>query len=99
MRVLAGRFQRLATSPEVIVDVAHNPAAARVLAAQLERLPGEKIAVFAALADKDIAGIVRPLSGIFRRWFAQAWMCRAALQRWSWSSGCAGCLSAAVRKR
>ena len=66
----AGRFQRLATSPEVIVDVAHNPAAARVLAAQWERLPGEKIAVFAALADKDIAGIVRPLSGIFKRWFA-----------------------------
>lgn len=67
---LAGRFQRVATSPDVIVDVAHNPAAARVLAAQLGRLPGEKVAVFAALEDKDIAGIVRPLAGIFGRWFA-----------------------------
>lgn len=66
---LAGRFQRLAWSPDVIVDVAHNPAAARVLAAQLKRLPGEKTAVFAALEDKDIAGIVRPLAGVFRRWF------------------------------
>lgn len=66
---LAGRFQRVAASPDVIVDVAHNPAAARVLAAQLERLPGEKTAVFAALEDKDIAGIVRPLAGTFRRWF------------------------------
>ncbi|HKL53481.1 MAG TPA: folylpolyglutamate synthase/dihydrofolate synthase family protein [Wenzhouxiangellaceae bacterium] len=67
---LAGRFQRVAGSPDVIVDVAHNPAAARVLAAQLKRLPGEKVAVFAALEDKNIAGIVRPLAGIFRRWFA-----------------------------
>jgi len=67
---LAGRFQRVAHSPEVIVDVAHNPAAARMLAAQLKRLPGEKIAVFGALEDKDIAGIVRPLAGVFLRWFA-----------------------------
>src|SRR6056297_3999846 len=67
---LAGRFQRVAGSPDVIVDVAHNPAAARVLAAQLKRLPGEKVAVFAALEDKNIAGIVRLLAGAFRRWFA-----------------------------
>lgn len=67
---LAGRFQRVAVSPDVIVDVAHNPAAARVLAAQLERLPGDKIAVFAALEDKNVAGIVRPLAGVFSRWFA-----------------------------
>lgn len=66
---VAGRFQRVATSPDVIVDVAHNPAAARVLAAQLETLPGDKIAVFAALEDKNVAGIVRPLAGAFRRWF------------------------------
>lgn len=66
---LAGRFQRVAQNPDVIVDVGHNPAAARVLAAQLERLPGEKIAVFAALEDKDVAGIVRPLTDTFKRWF------------------------------
>ena len=73
---LAGRFQRVARAPDasdapdVIVDVAHNPAAARALAAQLERVPGEKLAVFAALEDKDIAGIVRPLAATFRRWYA-----------------------------
>jgi len=67
---LTGRFQRVAASPDVILDVAHNPAAARVLAAQLKRLPGEKVAVFGALEDKDIAGIARPLAGSFRRWFA-----------------------------
>ena len=70
---LAGRFQRVARAPDapdVIVDVAHNPAAARALAAQLERVPGDKLAVFAALEDKDIAGIVRPLAATFRRWYA-----------------------------
>lgn len=66
---LAGRFDRVARAPDIIVDVAHNPAAARVLAAALERLPGEKIAVFAALEDKDIAGMVRPLARVFQRWF------------------------------
>lgn len=67
---LAGRFERVARVPDVIVDVAHNPAAARVLAAELERVPGEKLAVFAALEDKDIAGIVRPLAATFQRWYA-----------------------------
>lgn len=67
---LAGRFERVARAPDVIVDVAHNPAAARVLAAQLERMPGAKVAVFAALADKDVEGIVRPLAGAFEHWYA-----------------------------
>jgi len=67
---LAGRFERVARDPDVIVDVAHNPAAARVLAAQLKRVPGDKLAVFAALEDKDIAGIVRPLAATFKRWYA-----------------------------
>lgn len=67
---LAGRFERVARAPDLIVDVAHNPAAARALAAQLQRVPGDKLAVFAALEDKDIAGIVRPLAGTFQRWYA-----------------------------
>jgi len=66
---LAGRFERVLCNPDVIVDVAHNPAAARALADQLERVQGEKIAVFSALRDKDIAGIVRPLAGAFQRWY------------------------------
>ena len=69
---LDGRFQRVARAPDVIVDVAHNPAAARVLAAQLKRLPGEKVAVFGVLEDKDVTGIVRPLAGVFSHWYAAA---------------------------
>jgi dihydrofolate synthase/folylpolyglutamate synthase len=45
---------------DFIVDVAHNPQAARELAAWLARTPcpGRTHALFAALGDKDVAGIV-----------------------------------------
>ncbi|MFU8876969.1 MAG: bifunctional folylpolyglutamate synthase/dihydrofolate synthase [Wenzhouxiangellaceae bacterium] len=70
---LQGRFERIPVRvtglPAVIVDVAHNPAAARALAVQLQAIPGVKVAVFSALADKDIAGIVRPLRKHFRHWY------------------------------
>jgi dihydrofolate synthase/folylpolyglutamate synthase len=66
---LAGRFQRIARDPDVIVDVAHNPAAVRMLRSQLAGLPGRKLAVFAALDDKDVAGMVRALRGTMARWF------------------------------
>ncbi len=66
---LIGRFQRLCRCPDVVADVAHNPAAARVLAAQLKRLPGRSYAVFGVLEDKDAAGIARALAGVFERWF------------------------------
>lgn len=69
---LRGRFERIADHPAIIVDVAHNPAAARALADQLKTLPGPKVAVFAALADKDIAGIVRPLRDQFQHWYLGA---------------------------
>lgn len=66
---LIGRFQRVAEDPDVIVDVAHNPAAARVLAEQLERLPGRNLAVFGVLEDKDVAGIARAMAPAIARWF------------------------------
>lgn len=65
----AGRFQRIADRPAVYIDVAHNPAAARALRATLAGRPGRKIAVFAALADKDVAGIARALGPAIDRWF------------------------------
>ncbi len=59
---LAARFQVIkpAGSPTWILDVAHNPDAARVLAAQFERAtltPGKTIAVCGILADKDALAI------------------------------------------
>ncbi|GMU44986.1 MAG: bifunctional tetrahydrofolate synthase/dihydrofolate synthase [Xanthomonadales bacterium] len=64
-----GRLQRLPRTPETWVDVAHNPEAARVLAGWLAADPRRrKVAVFAALADKDLAGIVAPLRQHFHAW-------------------------------
>lgn len=69
---LGGRFQRISFADRaLILDVAHNPAAAELLAANLARqFPNSKIiAVFAALADKDIDGMVDPLSGLIEHWY------------------------------
>jgi dihydrofolate synthase/folylpolyglutamate synthase len=66
-----GRFQVLPGRPTVILDVAHNPAAAAVLSdtlAQMER-SGRTIAVFAMLRDKDIAGVVAAIQSRIDCWF------------------------------
>jgi dihydrofolate synthase/folylpolyglutamate synthase len=69
--VLPGRFQVLPGRPTVVLDVAHNPHAARALAANLARQPcsGRTLAVLAMLSDKDIAGVMRALAGRIDRWF------------------------------
>ncbi len=68
---LPGRLQRFAHGGvEVVVDVAHNPQAARELAAWLKAAPaaGATAAVFAALADKDVAAVAAALEGRIARW-------------------------------
>jgi dihydrofolate synthase/folylpolyglutamate synthase len=68
---LPGRFQVLPGRPVVILDVAHNPQAARSLAASLAAMShrGRTYAVFAMLADKDIAGVVAALAPAVAHWF------------------------------
>lgn len=64
-----GRLERVADDPETVVDVGHNPQATRSLAVWLEGQDDRPCeAVFAALADKDVAGIVAPLAGRIARW-------------------------------
>jgi len=67
---LPGRFQVLAGRPQVVLDVAHNPEAAAVLAANLgdSGFAPETIAVFGMLKDKDIAGVVRAVAPRITRW-------------------------------
>jgi dihydrofolate synthase/folylpolyglutamate synthase len=69
---LAGRFQIGRLDREWILDVAHNPDAARVLAANLaaRRIRGRTIAVCGILADKDIDAIVGALAGQVQEWIA-----------------------------
>lgn len=57
---LAGRFQVLPGRPVKVLDVAHNPHAARVLAENLSGMGFHRRtwAVFGVMADKDIDGII-----------------------------------------
>ena len=67
----AARFQTIAGKPEVILDVAHNPEAARALAGNLRARPvaGRTLAVFALLADKDLPAVVSPLEDLIDAWY------------------------------
>ena len=56
---LPGRQQRVKfQGVDLLLDVAHNPAAARVLAAKIPIIKGTTYAVASVLNDKDWAGIV-----------------------------------------
>ena len=63
-----GRLQRLPGSPERVLDVAHNPQGARQLADWLAKHPKPTVAVFSALADKDLAGISAPVAPYLLDW-------------------------------
>jgi dihydrofolate synthase / folylpolyglutamate synthase len=68
---VTGRFQYWQRSPDVILDVAHNPHAARALRDNLQRLSvegGKVIAVFSMLSDKDIASVVDILHDVIDEW-------------------------------
>lgn len=67
---LPGRFQVLPGRPTVVLDVAHNPHAAATLAQNLDNMGFHRYtyAVFGAMADKDIAGVVAQLKGRIDHW-------------------------------
>ncbi len=67
---VAGRLQRFERNGvEVVVDVGHNPQAARALAEWLRAQPRRRtLAVYAALADKDVAGVAQALAGVVDGW-------------------------------
>lgn len=68
---LTGRFQQIHAQPEILVDVAHNPHAARSLAHNLQAAPctGRTLAVFAMLADKDIEGVISAVESHVDAWY------------------------------
>jgi dihydrofolate synthase/folylpolyglutamate synthase len=74
-----GRFQRIAQAPDIILDVAHNPEAARALADALREQPvaGRTLAVVGMLADKDAAGVFAALREAVDAW----WVCTPASPR------------------
>lgn len=68
---LPGRFQVLPGRPTVILDVAHNPHAAATLAQNLGNMGFYRYtyAVFGAMQDKDIAGVIAPLKALIDDWY------------------------------
>lgn len=69
--ILPGRFQTVAQSPQLILDVAHNPHAAAYLAGRLAQLPKQGVvrAVVGMLHDKDIAGTLACLAPQVDYWY------------------------------
>ncbi len=68
---LRGRLQRVLRAPELIVDVGHNPSAARAIADWLTERParGRTSVVLGMLKTKDAAGFVAPLAPLTDRWY------------------------------
>ncbi len=67
---LPARFQVIPGRPTIVLDVCHNPQAARVLAMNLDGMPihQKTWGVFAMLADKDISGVVTCLEKHIDNW-------------------------------
>ncbi|MGE5622993.1 MAG: bifunctional tetrahydrofolate synthase/dihydrofolate synthase [Bacillota bacterium] len=67
---LPGRFQVLPGRPSVILDVAHNPHAAATLAQNLDNMGfhAYTYAVFGAMHDKDIDGVIAQLKDRVDHW-------------------------------
>lgn len=69
---IPGRMQQLQyRSTTVLLDVAHNGAAARLLSQHLEKNPlqGQTIAVFSCMQDKDAEAIIAELCPQVDQWF------------------------------
>lgn len=66
-----GRLQKIADRPATLVDVGHNPQAARALAAWIDARPrrGRVLAVYGALSDKDTHGVIAALGERIDRWY------------------------------
>ncbi|MDX1515564.1 MAG: folylpolyglutamate synthase/dihydrofolate synthase family protein [Woeseiaceae bacterium] len=72
---LEGRMQAIRTGERLwLFDVAHNAAAAAVLAQSLGDMShdGDSVAIVGMLADKDVAAFVQPLVPQVDRWIAAA---------------------------
>ncbi len=68
---LAGRYQLIDGDVQVVLDVAHNIQAAEVLRDNLRERSGKGavLAVFAMLADKDVAGVIQVLDPDVGSWY------------------------------
>jgi len=68
---LAGRYESFKGQPDIIFDVAHNPAAALALSRLLEHdeARGRTLAVFAMQSNRQAEAFVEELSGYIDTWY------------------------------
>jgi dihydrofolate synthase/folylpolyglutamate synthase len=67
---LPGRRQVIQNTPTIILDVAHNPEATRLLARDIKNMKYKRvIAVVAMLADKDIDATLAPMLSVVSIWY------------------------------
>jgi dihydrofolate synthase/folylpolyglutamate synthase len=68
---LPGRFQIVPGQPTLVLDVAHNPHAAAALAVNLDAMGffPTTHAVFGAMADKDVAALLKRMNPLVDRWY------------------------------
>lgn len=68
---IPGRLQLEKGTVNILYDVSHNPQSARLLAKTLQSLKSsQKVhAVFSALKDKDIQGLIEPLKDCVDHWY------------------------------
>jgi dihydrofolate synthase/folylpolyglutamate synthase len=71
---LPGRLQVIPGRPTIVLDVAHNPQAARSLATGLGDMPyaPRTFGVFAILADKDAEGVIAAMRDRIDGWYVSA---------------------------
>jgi len=67
---IVARFEKInGGNKSVILDVAHNPAAVQTLVETLSDSPMETVAIFSALADKNIDDMIEMASSNIKHWF------------------------------
>lgn len=71
---LSGRFQVLLSKPVVVLDVAHNPHAAKALVKNLIQMRGTEQfpkthAVFGVMKDKDVRAILELMHPVINSWY------------------------------
>lgn len=65
---IPGRLERVSTEPEILLDVGHNPAAAKIIADYLRERPRRTICLLAMLADKDAPEYVHAMHAEVDSW-------------------------------
>lgn len=86
-----GRMEMFGESPRILLDGAHNPAAAKALAEALADIPRRRLLmVIGIMEDKDVQGILAPLLPLASRVFAVAPSLERALPATELASFCIG---------